>query len=104
MMYAAVLTFELQSGKRDELVAALNKSPVWEEVLPLLREIRGFKGVYTMLEPGTDKALMVVLYETEADAEAGGDSPQGKEVWAKFMSYVNMGSITRKVHEVIAHG
>jgi heme-degrading monooxygenase HmoA len=99
-----VSTFELQSDKRAELVAALNKSPVWEEALPLLRQIRGFKGVYTMVEAGSDKALMVVLYETEADAQAGGDSPQAKEVWAKFMSYVKMGSITRKVHAVIAHG
>ena len=102
-MYAAVLTYDLKSGKRDDFTALVNSS-TWDEMVALLRQVNGFKHIYGLMKEGSDKTLTVAVYETEADALAAYESPKVKEVWAKLTDYVDMSSITRDVYEIVAEG
>ncbi len=102
-MHAAVITYNLQPGKRDDIIAFAD-SPDWEAVVSSLHELRGFKRIYSMLHSSSDKGLVVSVYETEADAIAGGESPQVKEAWTKLVDYIDMGSVDRTIYEVVSEG
>ena len=79
---------------------ALFKSPVGEEIETLFKAIPGFKGFLSLVELDADKVLAVVLYETEAHANAAADSPQVKEIWSKVADLVNTETVVRKVYQV----
>jgi len=102
-MYAAATTYDLKPGKRDKSIA-IAKTPVWEEILSGMRKVRGFKSLHSMVESNSDKALVIVMYETEADLIAGGESPHAKEAWMKIADFVDMESLVRTVYEVVAEG
>ncbi len=68
-MHARVTTIQLQPGMTDRLEAIFNES-----VLPAARTQHGFKGGLLLAEPGTGKAVLVSLWESEADLRAGESS------------------------------
>ncbi len=82
MMYARVITSQLQPGKTDESVRIFNESAT-----PLLKERSGFKGAYVLGDPNTGRGITITLWETEADASAmdtSGAYQQAIGLFAKF--------------------
>jgi heme-degrading monooxygenase HmoA len=65
-MYAQVV----QGGTAREQRAAMDRI-VRDELLPALREEPGFSGAVSLVDRGTGSAMMVVFWETEAQATRG---------------------------------
>ena len=73
---------------------------IWrEQVLPLLRQQRGFKGIVVFGDRQTNKAGSVTLWATEADAEASRNSGQMRDALAA-LAPVLAGQPTMEHHEV----
>ena len=64
-MFARVTITE---GSRAEIDTAIRF--MRETVLPQARNVRGFKGVYLLVDRKTGKAMGIALWETEADLNA----------------------------------
>lgn len=77
-MYARVTTAQVQPGKMDELVRILL-------VLPAARQQKGYAGGLVLTNPGTGKAEIIALWETEADMAAGEVSGYYREQVAKVV-------------------
>jgi heme-degrading monooxygenase HmoA len=80
-MFARVTLFEL-----DTLRLPLNEALTRFEaqVLPALRARPGYQGVYALTTPD-GKGLLLSLWQTEQDAEAGVESGYYDEQLAKFL-------------------
>ena len=68
-MYARVTTFHVQPGKMDEANQISNES-----IMPAIRQQAGLKGFFGLQDRGTGKAMLITLFETEADMKAGANS------------------------------
>lgn len=79
-MYARVTLFELDTV-RLSLNEALARFEA--EVVPALRAQSGYDGVYALATP-EGKGLLLSLWRTEQDAEAGVESGYYNEQLAKF--------------------
>lgn len=66
-MHARVLTMQYQPGKVDEVFQIFRES-----ILSETRRQTGFQRVTVLLDHGTDKAVVISLWQTEADARASG--------------------------------
>jgi heme-degrading monooxygenase HmoA len=64
-MYARIITAQVQPDKLNEFSTAFS-----ELVLPDASQERGFKGIYMMKDAAHSRIIGVVLWETQADAEA----------------------------------
>jgi quinol monooxygenase YgiN len=64
-MYARIATGQTQSDKSNEFLNTFQ-----EVVLPDLKQEPGFKGLYLLKDPQSNKFVAIALYETEADARA----------------------------------
>ncbi len=64
-MYARLITANVQPDKFDDFPKAFS-----ELVLPDASQERGFKGLYMLKDAAHSRILGVVLWETEADAQA----------------------------------
>ena len=64
-MYARLITANVQAGKLDEFPKAFS-----ELVLPDASQEHGFKGLYLLKDTVNNRIVGVVLWETEADAQA----------------------------------
>lgn len=64
-MYARLITASVQPDKLDEFPKAFS-----ELVLADASQERGFKGIYLLKDPAHSQVIGVVLWETEADAQA----------------------------------
>jgi heme-degrading monooxygenase HmoA len=65
-MHARVTTIQLQPGMTDRLEGIFNES-----VLPAARQQEGFRGGLLLASGSTGKAVLVSLWESEADLQAG---------------------------------
>jgi heme-degrading monooxygenase HmoA len=65
-MYARVTTLRYQPGKLEEGVQRAR-----ETVLPAVQQQQGFNSFVALQDPTTGKAMLITLFETEADAKAG---------------------------------
>lgn len=65
-MYARVTTFQVQSGKLDEVNQISSES-----ILPAIKQQEGLKSYMGLQDPATGKAMLITLLETEADMKAG---------------------------------
>ena len=93
-MHAAVNYVEVQPGKMNEAVAIFRDS-----VAPVVRQQQGNRGAILLTDPNTNKAIVVGLWETEADAVAMVSSGAYQEQTAKLAS-VFAGPPVREVYEV----
>ena len=93
-MYARVSTAEVQPGRMDKLVSLSRDS-----VLPAARQQRGFKGGLWLTDPDTNKAMIVTLWETREDMEAGEQSGYYREQVGKFGGLL-AGEVVRETYEV----
>jgi len=66
-MYARVNTMQYQPGKVDEVFQIFRES-----ILTETRRQAGFQGVTVLLDREADKAVVITLWQTEADARASG--------------------------------
>ena len=64
-MYARVTTVTLQPGKVDDLTKRYQNN-----TLPQVKQMKGFKGAYVLADREANKAIVMVLWETEADMKA----------------------------------
>lgn len=64
-MYARVTTVPVQPGKTDEGIRVI------ESLTPQLRDIKGLVSWQMFIDRTANTALVVALYETLADLEAG---------------------------------
>jgi heme-degrading monooxygenase HmoA len=87
---------QIRSGKMNEAIAIYRDS-----VSPVVRQLPGNRGTPLLTDPKTGKAIMVGLWQTEADANAIVPSGSYKEQIAKLAS-VFAGTPVREVHEVSA--
>ena len=64
-MYARVINSQLVSGKTDDALS------IWrDQVAPIIKQAKGFKGAYLVGDRGTGKGLTITLWETQEDADA----------------------------------
>ena len=82
-MYARVTLFELDTV-RLSLNEALSRFEA--QVLPALRTQPGYEGVYALVTP-EGKGLLLSLWQTEHDAEAGVESGYYDEQVSKFVMF-----------------
>lgn len=68
-MHARLTTIQLLPGMTDRLGTIFNES-----VLPAARQQEGFHGGLLLADPGTGKAVVVSLWDSEADLLAGESS------------------------------
>ncbi len=68
-MYARVNTMQYQPGKVDEAFQIFRES-----ILQETKRLAGFQAVTVLLDHKTDKAVVITLWQTEADARASGPS------------------------------
>ena len=78
-MHARTGVSRMKPGKMDEAIAMYRDS-----VLPLLKQQKGFKGLYWLVDRKTDRYTVVTLWESEADMTATETSGLLKEVVSKF--------------------
>ena len=93
-MYARVITANVKPDKLNEFSAAFN-----ELVLPDASQERGFKGIYMLQDTTQSRIVGVVLWETEADAQASIEGFQKRRL-PKLAPYL-AGQPTAETLEVI---
>lgn len=93
-MYARIITANVQPDKLDEFPNAFS-----ELVLPEASQERGFKGMYMLKDPAHSRIIGVVLWETEADAQASIEGYQKRRM-PKLMPYL-AGQPTAETLEVV---
>jgi len=93
-MYARTGASQMKSGKMDEAIGLYRDS-----VVPLLKQQKGFKGLYWLADRKNDKYTVMTLWETEADMTATETSGLLQEVISKFAGFV-AGPTTLERYEV----
>ena len=93
-MHARVSTAEVRPGRIDELVSLSRDS-----VLPAARQQQGFGGGLWLTDPGTNKVMIVTLWETKEEMEAGERSGYYREQVGKFGGML-AGDVVREAYEV----
>ena len=78
-MDARVVTVQIQTGKTDEAIGIYR-----DAVVPVAKEMQGFKAAFLLTDPNTGKGISVTLWETEADMTAGETSSYLQDQIAKF--------------------
>lgn len=64
-MHARFAQLQIQEGQLDRFVKIF-----YEDMVPLSRELKGFKGVTVLTDSETSTATLISFWETEADARA----------------------------------
>jgi heme-degrading monooxygenase HmoA len=93
-MYARVSTAQVQPGRLDELLSVSQDS-----VLPAAQQQQGFRGGLWLTDPDTNKAMIVTLWETKEEMEAGERSGYYREQVGKFGGML-AGEVVREAYEV----
>lgn len=78
-MKARVVSVQVRPGKTDEAITIYRDS-----VVPVMKQQKGFKGVFMLTDPDTNKGFSITLWETEADMANGEASGYFKEQLNKF--------------------
>ena len=82
-MYSRTGTSTIKPGKMDEALTVYR-----DTILPVLKQQKGFKGLYWLTDRKTDKYTVFTLWETEADMLATETSGLLREVLSKLDAYV----------------
>ena len=96
-MYARVSTAEVQPGRLDEVIDISRDS-----VLPAARQQRGFKSGLWLTDRDANKIMIVSLWESREDMEAGEQSGYYREQVGKFGGML-AGDVVREAYEVSIH-
>jgi heme-degrading monooxygenase HmoA len=93
-MYARIITVNVQPDKLSEFPKAFN-----EFVLPDASQENGFKGLYVLRDSAQSKITAIVLWETEADAQASIEGFQRRRL--PKMAHLLSGQPTAETFEVV---
>ena len=93
-MYARVSTAELRPGRMDEVIDISRDS-----VLPAAQQQRGFRGGLWLTDRDANKIMIVSLWETREDMEAGERSGYYREQVGKFGGML-AGDVVQEAYEV----
>jgi len=66
-MYVRIMTFQHQPGNMDKAIEYVRDS-----VLPELKQEEGFQEFMMLVDRSKDKAVGIILYQTEAHLQAAG--------------------------------
>ncbi len=95
-MHARVVTVQLQSGMTDRAIAIFRES-----VVPAAQGQHGFKGLQLLTDRNTGKALVISLWETDADLTASETSGYYQTQVIKFAGVgIFAGPPVRETYEV----
>ena len=95
-MYAQVVRIQIQPGKVEEGISTFRDS-----VIPAVRQQKGFKDAYLLVDRSTNKGIGFSLWESEADVVALMESGFYQQQVAKF-AVVFAAPPEREVYEVAA--
>ncbi len=95
-MYAAVNYTQIQPGKMNEAIAIVRDS-----IMPAAQDQQGYRGGFLLTDPNADKAIVIGLWETEADAPADDAGGWYQEQVSKFAQLI-AGPVVRELYEVSA--
>ena len=94
-MYASVTTANVQPGKLDEFVRTWRDS-----VKPLVESFPGFKNIYVLTNPESNKGITIAFYETKSDAERTQSSGDYQKAVEMLSGTILMNSVVREGYEV----
>lgn len=95
-MYARVTTIQFQQGKFEEGMQIARES-----VEPAVRQQSGLKSFLALQDSKTGKAMLISLFETEANARAGTSSGFVQQQTAKI-AFLLAGTPVTEFYEVAA--
>jgi heme-degrading monooxygenase HmoA len=72
-MFARVSSFEGPAGLSDEEVERITRKTT-ESLLGQIRETAGYRGILTLLDRDTGKALSITLWDSKEDLQASEES------------------------------
>lgn len=93
-MHARVTTVQAKPGKIEEAISIARDS-----VAEIAREQRGFKGMTLLSDFDTGKALVITMWESEADMQANESSGYYQEQLGKISDLI-AGPPVRETYEV----
>ena len=97
-MYARVTRAEVQPGRMDELISISRNSG-----LPAAQQQPGFRGGLWLTDRDANKLLVVSLWETKEDMEAGEQSGYYREQIGRLGGMI-AGDVVREAYEVSIQG
>ncbi len=93
-MYARVSTAEVQPGKMEEALSVSRDS-----ILPAAKQQRGYEGGLWLTDPQTNKVMVITLWGSREDLEAGEASGYYREQLGKLGDAL-AGEVAREAYEV----
>ena len=97
-MYARVTLATAQPDKIDEITKVVRDS-----ILPAAKQQQGFKGLLHLADSATNKGMVIVMWNAEADMKASENSGFYREQVAKAVPYL-AGAPTMEHYEVRVQG
>ena len=97
-MYARVTTYQIQPSKIEEV-----KKIGRESVGPAVIQQQGFKSFLSLVDPATGKAVLITIFETEADMKAGANNGFIQQQVAKIAPLL-AGTLSSDFYEVDNQG
>jgi heme-degrading monooxygenase HmoA len=94
-MYASVSSGQVQPGKLDEYLSIYRES-----VKPVIEGFPGIKNLYVLTDAEKGKGMVIVIYETVADAERTQTSGDYQKVIGMLSSTLVLESVVREGYEV----
>ncbi len=95
-MFARVTTFQIRPDKIDE------NNQVAESIIPAIKQQAGFKSFIALEDRSSGKAILVTIFETEADMKAGVNNGFVQQQVAKIAPYLTA-TPTSEFFEVAFH-
>lgn len=93
-MHARVTTVRAKPGKLDEAIGVARDS-----VAEVARTQKGFGGMTLLSDPETGKAIVITMWESEADMEANEASGYYREQIGKIADFIAEAPV-RETYEV----
>ena len=94
-MYASVTSGQVQPGKFEEYLSIYRES-----VKPVIDGFSGINNLYVLTDAEKGKGMVIVIYETEADAERTQTSGDYQKVIGMLSSTLVLESVVREGYEV----
>ena len=96
-MHASVTAAQVSPDRIDDV------APLYERLVPMLREASGWLGVYVVVDRSTGSGHLLGLWESESDAVAFETSGAFQRVLSAYPPGLLTGPPQRSVGEVVFH-
>ena len=80
-MFARVMIAQVMPGKTDQMLK------IYQSIISTTTSLKGFKGILTLTDRNTNKAIFISLWESKADMMAGESSGHVKEKIATIAAH-----------------